>query len=109
MKYFNEYYGETYNVTFDVTTYANNGSLAVQAYCDDGEPYGTVTVNTPYSAGNEKDVAFLDTNNCGSLIRQMVDDGLIELTGKYASSGFCNYPQGKFTEKFYENEVSVCK
>ena len=109
MKYFSEYCGETYNLTFEATTYQNNGSLAVQAYDEEGMPFAIVTVNTPYSDTNEKDVAFLDTNNSGSLVRQMVDDGLIELTGRYVQSGYCSYPQGKFTKKFYESEVKICR
>lgn len=102
MKFTNEW-GEEYNLTFKETTYANNGTLAVLAITDEGEPYATVTVNIQDSDRiQEKDVAYLDTNNVRSLVKAMEDAGYIEMTYLYGMSGFCTYPQARFTEKFFK-------
>ena len=105
MRVVNEWNGEVENIKFVASKYANNGSLAVQAYCEDGEPYATITVNLPDSDMNGENMAFLDTNNCDSLIRQMADAGYVELLPMYVNSGFCSYPLGAFTDKFFESEV----
>lgn len=85
--------------------YLNNGNLAVFASEDGGETiYGVVTVNLvddehpdTYEL-TDSNCAFLDTNNSGDLAQDMIARGLCEMTGRWARSGFCTYPEGRISE-----------
>lgn len=95
-------YGDTYNVWFTKGNYANNNSLAVQAWCDEG-PFATVTVNLTESKRLKENQAYLDINNCSELISEMEDNGYVEIDEQnFGLSGFCMYPCGTFTEKFFK-------
>jgi hypothetical protein len=39
--------GETFNLELDAHSYVDGGRVAITAVCDDGERFGTVTVNEP--------------------------------------------------------------
>ena len=99
-------YGNEYDLHFVRSEYANNGSLYVGAICSDGEPFCDVTVNLDESQyiRNPK-AAYLDTNNSANVISEMIEEGYVvidETDG--AESGFCYYPLGVFTDKFFEEE-----
>ena len=97
---FTDRFGEEYDLTFKVSSYANNGNLAVLAECNDGEPYATVTKNTERIVS--PNMAFVDTNNCTELIRAMLYNGYIEDALDTYVSGYCIYPLCRFTKKFFD-------
>lgn len=81
--------------------YEFGGGTALMAICDTGEPYATISVNFD-EVKIPKDHIFLDMNNCKHLCQQMIDDGLLELTGLQRPSGFCIYPAARMTDKLKE-------
>lgn len=86
-------FGKEYEVTTNRTKYYN-GNLAITLTCDNGEPYGTLTVNL-----GERlfpDTAYVDTNNMPDAERFIKENGLGEFTGKTKDSGYCTYPLYKF-------------
>ena len=98
---FTDQFGNKYKLYFRVEKYANNGALAVMAYTDEYEPYATITKNLPESNNLRGNEAYLDTNNVGTLVSAMVNAGYIDIADTAALSGFCVYPLGTFTDKFY--------
>ena len=50
-----------------VSSYANNGRLAIMCECDDGELYGDITVNLPEYFVPDNSYAFINqiTKDCG--------------------------------------------
>ena len=100
--------GEMQRIAFVKNAYMSNDSLAIECiYLHDGdefngyapywETYGSVTVNLGFSYGNR---GYLDTNNCGHLIKWMLKEGLVTDTGMSMRSGYCEYPLGEFTDEF---------
>ena len=85
-------FGE-YEVSTEVTTYANNGTLAIQLWCEDG-PFAVLTVNI--SDAHREGCQYVDTNNCPWAEQFIHDYNLGEPTGNYGMSGFCFYPEYKF-------------
>lgn len=101
-------WGERLEITFEVGYYETNGRLAVEAWCrsvdeDMGkgawEPYDTVTVNL-WEPIDGDDCAYLDMNNSPVLVRWMIEQGFVSLIPRTATSGFCEYPEGRFTTEF---------
>lgn len=97
-------WGNNYELFFVKTVYAYNNRTAILAVCQEEgesywEPYTDVTVNLMETLSGTT-YAFLDTNNSRHLIDWMVAQGLVELTGHEAISGFCTYPEGRFTDEF---------
>jgi hypothetical protein len=39
-------FAEDHNITIKEARYNGNGNIALQAYAEDGSPFGTITVNT---------------------------------------------------------------
>lgn len=99
---------ENYTLDFMKTTYANNGSLAVQIMCQaEGEeyfePFGMLTVNLTFPP-KDKECAFIDTNNMPQdLIQLLIDKGVMTLTGLDQMSGFCVYPECRFDHEWLES------
>ena len=77
------------------------GSTALMAICNTGEPYATISVNFE-EVKIPKDHIFLDMNNCKHLCEQMINDGLLELTGLQRPSEYWVYPAARITNKFKE-------
>lgn len=84
---------ETAEVNIEVTTYANNKTLAIQLWCEDG-PFATLTVNINdlHRAGCQ----YVDTNNCPWAEQFIAEYNLGAKTGNYGMSGFCLYPEYRF-------------
>ena len=88
MKY--NLYGTDYEVTPVVTSYAMGGT-AILLVCEDGEPFGSLTVNLGYRLPDGW--AFIDTNNLRDAEKFIADNNLGTPTGIEVESGFCSYPQ----------------
>ena len=101
-------WGNDYKLSFLKTAYAYGGGIAIEALCEEFdedisdetwlEPYAGVTTNLCVTSS--KCCAYLDTNNSRHLIDWMIEEGLVELTGRTVQSGFCTYPEGEFSDEF---------
>jgi hypothetical protein len=85
---------ETTQVTISVERYANNDSLALQLWCEDG-PFATLTVNIKDKMAGA-DRAFVDTNDCPWAPSFIEANNLGRFTGYYGFSGRCAYPLYQF-------------
>ena len=74
--------------------YANNHTLHVQAWCEDG-PFATITVNIPGGCAGDN-FAYVDTNNCPWAPEFLEENGLATNTGIIGYSGYCAYPLFNF-------------
>ena len=83
-----------YEVKIERTRYANNNNLAVQLICEDGEPYGMLTVNL--DSNLPEDMAYVDTNNIPDAEDFIERNGLGTKTNFTKVSGFCIYPLYRF-------------
>lgn len=84
------------NVYLKATSYANNGSLAVQMLSgDDNEFYDVITVNLGSFLQTEQ-LAFVDDNNLPGIGQWLEANGIASPTGFYQTSGFCKYPLYEF-------------
>ena len=88
------------NCRFLVTSYANNGNMAVIIETEDGEPYIDLTVNLDYLMPF---YAFVNTNNSLKLDKLLEKYKFAKPTGAIKNSGFCKYPLYEFDlEKMQE-------
>lgn len=83
-----------YEVTPIRTEYMNEGNLAISLECEDGEPYGMLTVNLRGKL--PEDMAYVDTNNIPDAEKFISENGLGTNTGITMVSGFCIYPLYRF-------------
>lgn len=82
-------WGEEDEVFFDLDTYANNDTMAVELVTTMGEPYATVSTNLPESEDLPDGEFFLkDWSENEPIAKALIDMGAIIPTGKSASSGF---------------------
>ena len=88
-----ENWGNAYDVRMEKTKYCN-GNLAIRLVCDNGEPYGDLTVNLNKELPD--DMAYVDTNNMPNAERFIKENNLGVHQGKYEYSGFCAYPLYRF-------------
>lgn len=95
-----DFLGETYELYFVAEKYADNKTLAVEAYdAEDGEPFTTLTVNLRDPQQVRENHAFFDVNNCTEdLLEQLIKLGLVEKdeNGYKRQSGWVTYPLCKF-------------
>ena len=105
-------YGKRKEIKFYTDMYSVDGSTYVGAVLiENGEPveyYGDITTCIPFSTMEEEEVV-LDTNNCGNAADAMVEQGYVKLTRRKVKSGFCEYPVGKLTKKFFNEELKEDK
>ena len=96
-----EAFGRKYPIQLKVTSYLNNGNLAIQMYdWIEGypEPWAMLTVNLWDVC--EKDCAYVDTNNNGKKILDWIKkNNLGRVTGRERCSGYCKYPEVHFNEE----------
>lgn len=84
------------NVYLKATSYANNGSLAVQMLSgDDNEFYDVITVNLDSFLQSEE-LAFVDDNNLPGIGQWLESNGIAAPTGFCQTSGFCKYQLYEF-------------
>lgn len=107
-------WGDPITVFFTKTNYAMGNALCIECYCQfvdeyDGEvheePYAPVTVN--FGNTVSPDLCFVDMNNSGHLIGWMISGGLATLTGISVCSGFCEYPQVRFSPAFMDGLLDL--
>lgn len=91
MKIFN--YGKPYDVKIKVSEYYN-GNLCIQLICENGEPYGNLTVN--FNNNLPVNMAYVDTNNMPDAERFIRENQLGTFMGTTKPSGYCEYPLYKF-------------
>ena len=89
-----ENWGETYDVTVVKTNYNSNGNLAIQLVCDDGSPYGTLTVNLDKKLPNNQ--AYVDINNMPNAAQFIEENHLGRFLDDFGFSGYCMYPLYEF-------------
>ena len=87
-----DFLGQT-EVNIEVTSYANNKSLAIQLWCEDG-PFATLTVNLDDERGAE--CQYVDVNNYPWAEQFIYKYKLGAFTGNIGYSGFCAYPEFRF-------------
>ena len=87
-----DFLGET-AVNIELTTYANNKTLAIQLWCEDG-PFAILTVNLDGS--HQAECQYVDVNNCPWAEQFIYKYKLGAPTGNFGYSGFCAYPEFRF-------------
>lgn len=90
-----EFCGETCELYFIQERYADNRTLAVEAYtADTQEPFATLTVNLCDPHQVQKNHAFFDINNCGSILKQLEKLGICKKAadGYQRQSGWVTFP-----------------
>lgn len=94
-------YGKTYPVRVRVETYEDYRNLCVsREVFSDGywEEWDTITVNL--SPRFNAFCSFIDVNNCGEkCVHWLTENGFGSLTSRVERSGFCVYPEFKFSEQ----------
>ena len=93
-------YGKKYSIQLEVCTYTDGNLAIAMTLWEDGEPepWNILTVNL-YGI-REKNCAFIDTNNNGQDILKWIDEyNLGTPTGCIQRSGYCEYPEYRFSEE----------
>ena len=81
---------KNYNIKeMNIRSYSNNNT-ALELVYEDGTPLTIITVNLGDLL--EKNMVYIDTNNCSWAEDFLVDNGFGLPTGEYKASGFCIYP-----------------
>lgn len=113
------YAGAAGEVRCEVTTYCNNGALALQLVgkIDERmlppgidpfqEPFATVTVNLALSDTLADNEQFVDTNNLRGITTWLEANGIASPTGYGAQSGYHVYPVYRFN--LSENELALVR
>jgi hypothetical protein len=82
-------WGQDETLYFNLNQYDNNGALAVELMSPTEGPYAMVSVNLPESAELPKDEFFMKNwSENQELAEQLIEKGIVQPTGKQASSGF---------------------
>ena len=101
-------WGQTYELKMSVSTYRNNGNLAIQLFNKNTdydepfwEPFATLTTNTERKLDDEC-LAIIDTNNCPWAEELIEKYQLGEDTELFEVSGFCVYPIYRMNKSAFE-------
>lgn len=84
----------TYDVHAKLTTYQNNGNLAIRLVDNDFMPFAMLTVNTDQPLNDN--YAYVDTNNCPWAEEFITKYNLGHPVGIARRSGHCVYPLYRF-------------
>lgn len=86
--------------TVTAARYLANGNAALEATCEDGEPWGVLTVNLPGADIPRDCVAVKDYSEGSGNLRTLADAGLVEpCPVSVVRSGFVPIPVCRLTEK----------
>lgn len=80
-------------ISIEINNYTSNGNTAISLICLEDNipsPFATITVN--FDEKLEKDMAYIDTNNCPWAESILTENNWGVPTGKQMASGFCIYP-----------------
>lgn len=107
MKYESQY-GTAYELAFYKSSYVSDGSLYVEAWCEEEgyecwEPYASLTVCLCERPNDG--CSFLDTNNVRHLIDTLYVLGAFDYTGRTVQSGFCEYPEARWNPEWFARNV----
>ena len=102
-------------IIMELSSYAyGNKGTALQLYAWDDEfgfwePYATATVNLDkkFYKSDDKDVVFIDDNNCPFLSEWLEENGLATFTGRIGSSGYCFYEEMKLNREAIEKHCGA--
>jgi len=84
-------WGQDEELYFDFNQYGNNGALAVQLMSPTEGPYAMISVNLDDSAELSPDEFFMKAwSENQEIAEQLIEKGIVQPTGKQASSGFVN-------------------
>ena len=97
-------HGKSLKGFFVFNKYWYNGNLSVQIFAEDDEigfpddrpyysPYCSVSVNLVRNNPQSDSCIFVDTNNAPWLENFLSENGFGLPTGRFATSGYCNYPE----------------
>lgn len=86
--------------TVRAARYRDNGNVALEATCEDGEPWGVLTVNLPGADIPPYCVAVKDYSEGSGNLRTLADAGLVEsVPDSVVRSGFVPVPVCRLTKK----------
>lgn len=92
-------YGSIEKIWLQATTYRIDGTLAVQAFCEDNVPYTIVTVNLSESGAKplNKNRAFVkDYSENKGIGKFLEENGIAKPTGIVVSSGYVDIREYEF-------------
>ena len=100
IKFTNPWTGKEMDGVFVISRYFVNDRIAVNLWAKEHDneddflsPFTSVTVNLPYAKMGSTNAVFLDVNNAPWLEGFMMENGFGYPTGRFRTSGFCNYPE----------------
>lgn len=100
VKFKNPWTGKDMDGVFKFSQYFVNDRLAIELWAkehnnDDDyfQPYTPITVNLPAAKMNSHYAVFIDVNNAPWLEGFLQENGFGYPTGRFRTSGFCNYPE----------------
>lgn len=86
--------------TVKANRYLADGNVALEATCDDGEPWGILTVNLPGAVIPRDCVAVKDYSEGSGNLRTLIDSGLVESCPvRTVPSGLVSIPVCRLTKK----------
>lgn len=90
-----KYSPDPFDVSVERTQY-RDGNDALCAYdSETGEPFATFTSNLEGVLLSEGFAAFKTYSENEGMIEQLVEQGVVELTGRTVNNGFASFPIGK--------------
>jgi hypothetical protein len=95
-------FGETFNLSIKEGRYKDNNNVALQAYSDDGSPFGTITVNTDVYMGTHFVLVKTYSENA-----EWVPQLLSQLPNNFRNTGNkipVGYTEAEIWEYFPESE-----
>ena len=100
VKFTNPWNGKQMDGVFVIDRYFVNKRVAIRLWAkehnnedDIFSPFTSVTVNLPQAKMDSTNAVFLDVNNAPWLEGFMMENGFGYPTGRFRTSGFCNYPE----------------
>lgn len=94
-----EFLDETYNIELVFNRYLHDNKMAIQAICEDGEVFGTVTTNVEGTL--EENEISVKTYSENSWVPQLLEKlpEVFEDTGKRIQSGFVSVQVWKLKKR----------
>jgi len=81
------------NVTIEAGSYQHDGSLALRALTEDGEPLAVLTAYSPYVKPEEGCIFLKSYSENAGLLETLTGLGLVKPTGRFVEMGFVQVPE----------------